>query len=103
MKKLILIVAILAATTSFGAKNPSLSEIVENATLDLSKIELNEYHQDFVIVSFSIKDHQISIIDILGSQEELIQLITSELRDLHIEREYSDTDVFYYKFIFKKV
>ena len=103
MKKLILIIGILAATASFGAKNPSLNgEIVANVNPDLSMIELDESHQDFVIVSFSIKDSQISIVDILGSQEELIQLIISELRDMHIEGTYSDTAVFNCKFIFKK-
>ena len=103
MKKFILMIGILVASTSFGATNPSLkNEIVENVNPDISKVKLNEPHQDFVVVSFSIKDFQINIIDIQGSQEELIQLITRELRDMFILREYSDTDVYNYKFTFKK-
>ena len=103
MKKFILMIGVLIATTSFAATDPSLkNEIVEKVNLDLSEVELDESHQDFVVVSFSIKDFQINIIDIQGTQEELIQLITSELRDMFILREYSDTDVYNYKFTFKK-
>ena len=103
MKKFILMVGFFTASISFAAVNPSLkSEIVNKVSPDLSTVELNEAHQDFVVVSFSIKDHQINIIDIQGSQEELIQIIKKELSDMFITKEYSDTDVFNYKFTFKQ-
>jgi hypothetical protein len=103
MKKLILMVGILVSSISFGAVNPSLkNEIVEKVSPDLSTVELDEFHQDFVVVSFPIKDFQIYILDIQGSQEELIQIFQRELSDMFIKREYSEADVFYYKFIFKK-
>ena len=103
MKKLILMVGILVASISFAGENPSLkSKIVENVSLDLSTVELDETYQDFVVVSFSIKDFQIKIIEIQGSQEILIQMITSELLAMYIQKDYSETDVYNYKFTFKK-
>jgi hypothetical protein len=96
-------VGFLAASVSFGAVNPSLkSEILENVSPDLSTVELDELHQDFVVVKFSIKDFQIKIIEIQGSQESLIQLIIHELSEIFVQREYSETDVYNYKFVFKK-
>ena len=103
MKKLILIVTLLIASISFGSENPSLkNEILNNVNPNLSEIQLDEFHQNFVVVSFYIKDNQIHIIDIQGSQKELIQMVTNELSEMNILNEYSDSDVYNYKFTFKK-
>ncbi|MFT4600420.1 MAG: hypothetical protein ACI857_000594 [Arenicella sp.] len=103
MKKLILIATVLIASISFGSVNPSLkSEIMGKVTANLNGIELDDAHQDFVVVSFYIKDSQVHIIDMQGSQEELIELISIELSEIYIQKEYSELDVFNYKFTFKK-
>ena len=103
MKKLILMIGILVASISLAGENPYLkNKITENVSVDLSTVDLDEFHQDFVVVSFSIKDFQIKIIEIQGSQEVLIQMITSELLAMYIQKVYSETDVFNYKFTFKK-
>ncbi|NOQ73117.1 MAG: hypothetical protein GQ574_14015 [Crocinitomix sp.] len=103
MKKFILIAAVLMASISFGSENPSLkNEIINKVNANLSGIELDDAHQDFVVVSFYIKDFQVHILDIQGSQKELIQMISNELSEMCIEKEYSDSDVYNYKFTFKK-
>ncbi|NOQ73111.1 MAG: hypothetical protein GQ574_13985 [Crocinitomix sp.] len=103
MKKFILIVTVLIASISFGSVNPSLkNEIVNNVNPNLSEIQLDEYHQDFVVVSFYVEDCQIHIIDIQGSQQELIDLISNELLEMYIQKEHSALDVFNYKFTFEK-
>ena len=103
MKKLILIVTVLMASISFAAGNPSLkNEIVNKMNPNLSEIELDEFHQDFVVVSFSIKDGKIHVLDMQGSKEELIQAVLNELSEMHILKAYSDSDIYNYKFTFKK-
>ena len=103
MKKFIIMIGLLAINLSFTAKNSSLkSEIMNKVSPDLSKVELDQFHQDFVVVSFSIKDNQIKIIEIQGSQEKLIRLIRNELREMSIQSDYSDTDILNYRFTFKK-
>ncbi|MFT5668098.1 MAG: hypothetical protein ACI9DK_002298 [Vicingaceae bacterium] len=103
MKKFILVIALLATSISFAGVKPSLrNEIVEKVNIDLSEIELDEFHQDFVVVSFHIKDSQIFITEIQGSQEQLIKSIQKELSEMDIQKEYSESDVFNYKFTFKK-
>ncbi len=104
MKKFILVAALLVTSISFAAVKPSLrKEIVEKVNIDLSDIELDEFHEDFVVVSFQIKDSQILITEIQGSQEQLIESVQKELTQMCIQKEYSNTDIYNYKFTFKKV
>ena len=101
MKKLILIVTLLMASISFAAGNPTLKkEIVNKMNPNLSEIQLDEYHQNFVVVSFYVKNGQIYILDVQGSQEVLIQEVLIELSEMDIQNEYSDSDVYNYKFTF---
>ncbi|MFT4600423.1 MAG: hypothetical protein ACI857_000597 [Arenicella sp.] len=103
MKKLLVIVGILVTSITFGSGNPSLkNEIVKQIHPDLSGIELDRFHEDFVVVSFYVKDFQIHILEIQGSQDELIKMITAELADMDIKREYLDSDIYNYEFTFEK-
>lgn len=91
------------STITFGSNNPSLKNaIVGQVQPDLTEIKLNEFHQDFVVVSFCVKDFQVQILDIQGSQKQLIKMISEELSEMYIQREYPDSDIYNYKFIFKK-
>jgi hypothetical protein len=103
MNKFILIIGLIISSVSFGSHSPSLKiAIFEQVNPDLSDIELDEFHQDFVVVSFYIKDFQVHIIDAQGSQKQLIQLISNELAEMYIKNQYSTSDVYNYKFTFAK-
>jgi hypothetical protein len=92
------------STVSFGTSSPTVrTAIIERVNLDLSGIELNKVHQDFVVVSFCIKDSQIQVIDSQGTQKELIDLILVELSEIDINTVYSDRNVYNYKFVFRKI
>jgi hypothetical protein len=75
MKKLIFIVAVLISNISLGADvQPLKAEITEKLIIDLSMVELDENHQDFVLVSFYIFNGAIEIAEI-SVQENLIKKI----------------------------
>ena len=66
MKKIIFIVAILISNISLGAGGiPTLNEEISNKLiLDLSMVDLDENHQDFVVVSFHICNGEIEVEEI---------------------------------------
>ena len=104
MKKLIFIVAILISNISLGAGTPELKEEITNKLiLDLSKIELDENNQDFVVVNFYIRNGEIEISEITGSQNQLIQKVKSKLCQLNIEHAYDEGKLYKYKFTFDKI
>jgi hypothetical protein len=109
MKKLILIIAILVSNISFGAGtptsgNPTLNEEISNKLiLDLSMVELNKNHQDFVNVSFYICNDEIEIKEITGSQKQLVELVKNKLSQLKIDQTYDEGSLYRYKFTFEKV
>ena len=104
MKKLILIVAILISNISFGAGvQPLKEEITNKLILDLSKVELDENNQDFVVVNFYICNGEIEITEITGSQKQLIQKVKNKLSQLIIEQSYDEAALYRYKFTFEKV
>jgi len=104
MKKLIFIISILASNICLGAGTPPLKEeITKKLILDLSKVELDENHQDFVIVNFHIYNGEIKIAEITGSQKQLIQKVKSKLSQLNIEQECDEGKLYRYKFTFSKV
>lgn len=104
MKKLMFIVGILVANISLGADNPTLkNEISDKLTLDLSKIELVEDHQDFVVVSFYICNGKIEIAEIMGSQKQLVQKVKNKLSQLKVGQEYDGETLYLYKITFKKI
>ena len=104
MKKLMFIVGILVTNISFGADNPPLkNEITNKLILDLSKVELDQNQQDFVVVSFHIYNGEIEIVEITGTQKQLVQKVKSKLTQLTIEQVYDEETLYRYKFTFEKI
>jgi hypothetical protein len=113
MKKLIFIISLLVSNISLGAGNPTsgnptsgtptLNEEISNKLiLDLSMVELDKKHQDFVLVSFYICNDEIEITEISGSQEELVEKVKIKLSQLKIEQMYDEGALYRYKFTFEK-
>ena len=105
MKKLIVVfvVGLLSASFSFAAE-PSLSEeINDKVIIDLSNVELDQYSQDYVLVSFKIVSGQIIINGVRGTQAILKKMIVKELSSMRIESNYEPNATYRYKFTFKKV
>ena len=105
MKKLIFIVSILVSTISLGAEGipPLNEEIANKLILDLSKVELDENQQDFVLVSFYICNDEIEITEISGTQKQLVQKVKSKLSQLKIDQTYDEETLYRYKFTFEKI
>jgi len=104
MKTLVLIGALLLSHLSFSSNNPSLKHEIEEAIQpDLSQFEFDMYHENFVVVSFKISHEQLEIIEIMGSNEYLIQLMTEELSNLKMDNIYPVNDIHNFKFIFTKL
>lgn len=103
MKTVILILGMVLVNASFAGTNPSLkNEIIEKIHPDLTEFDFDEYHENFVVVSFTITDFQIQILEIQGSNPQLINMITNELVNLNMEKVYTEGDIYNYKFIFTK-
>ena len=104
MKKIIFIVAILISNISLGAEvQPLKQEITNKLILDLSKVELDENNQDFVVVNFYICNGEIEVTEISGTQKQLIQKVKNKLSQLIIEQAYDESALYRYKFTFEKV
>lgn len=104
MKKIIFIVAILISNISLGAEvQPLKQEITNKLILDLSKVELDENNQDFVVVNFYICNGEIEVTEITGTQKQLIQKVKNKLSKLIIEQAYDEGSLYRYKFTFEKV
>ena len=102
MKKLMFIAGVLISSFSFGSDNlPLRNEITEKLILDLSEIELEEYDEDFVVVSFMISEGEISIKEITGTQKQLVQKVKSKLIQLDIEELYTEDVLYRYKVMFE--
>ena len=99
-----LIAGVLITSISFGANNPPFrNELSEKLILDLSEVELNAVHQDFVVVSFYICDGKIEITEITGTHKQLIQKIKTKMALLKIDEEYDEETLYRYKFTFEKI
>jgi len=106
MKKLVVLLAVglLTISSSFSAVNPELvREIESKVFVDLSQIELDEYNQDYVMVSFKIIDHEIKIQEINSTNSELKSKIIDELYEMRIDSDYNSRETYMYKFTFEKV
>lgn len=103
MKKLMLIVGVLITNISLGADNLPLKEEISNKLiLDLSEVELDEVHPDFVVVSFRICDDHLELVEITGTQKQLVQKVKNKLKQIAIEGAYDEETLYRYKFIFEK-
>lgn len=103
MIKLILIVGTLIANVSFGGQNPSLeSEITDKLILDLSEVVLDEHRKDFVVVHFRICDDRIEIVQVVGTQEPLVQKVKNKLKQISIHEAYDEETIYHFKFTFEQ-
>ncbi|MDX2362645.1 MAG: hypothetical protein QNK23_17685 [Crocinitomicaceae bacterium] len=105
MKRVIVLVAMGLFTigSSFAGSDPVLiEEISQKVKIDLSMITLNEYEEDFVQVQFKIYDGLIQIVNIEASQAELMELVISELKEIHVRTPYSESEIHNYNFTFEK-
>ena len=104
MKNLMLIIGVLISTISFGADtHPLKNELTEKLIFDLSDVELDNNHEDFVLVNFHIFDGEIEITEITGTQIKLIQKVKKKMSLLKIDEDYEEGKLYHYKLTFKKV
>ena len=105
MKNLIILLAMgfLTIGSSYASSDPVLhKEISQKVNIDLSKITLDKYEEDFVLVEFKIYDGLIQIINIEESQLALKSLIIKSLEEIHVRTPYSETEIHSYNFTFEK-
>ncbi|MDX2360989.1 MAG: hypothetical protein QNK23_09295 [Crocinitomicaceae bacterium] len=106
MKKwiVVLVVGLVSMSMSFAANKPKLKqEIQEKVRIDLSDIYLDEFNQDYVIVSFQIINDEIKIQEINGTSAELKERIIEELCEIKVDAEYEEGETYFFKFTFKKI
>ncbi|MFT5778153.1 MAG: hypothetical protein ACI837_001109 [Crocinitomicaceae bacterium] len=105
MRKLIVVfvLGVLSISSSLAGGPRLVDEIKEKVILDLSDVELNQYAEDYVLVSFKIVNGKIEIKDISGTQVELKKLIVKKLVQMNIESNYNVNALYSYKFKFEKV
>ncbi len=95
---------VIITNISMAADNPCLQkELREKLILDLSEVQLDADHQDFVVVSFHICDDKIAIVEVTGTQKQLVQKVKQKLLALCIEEGYDETQLYRYKFTFEKI
>lgn len=88
---------------SFAANNPSIkNEMIEKVNPDLSEFQFESEHENFVVVSFKVNNKHVEIIDIMGSNDQLISLMIEELINLKVDKIYPMDDIYNFKFIFKE-
>ena len=105
MKKAVILIVMGLCTigSSFAGSDPILiDEISQKVQIDLSTIILDKYEKDFVQVQFKIYDGLIQIVKIEASQVALMDLIISELKEIHIRTPYSESEIHNFNFTFEK-
>lgn len=103
MKAVLISIGLMVLNVVNAANNPCIiKEIEEKVQPNLEDYTFNEEQEDFVVVSFKVENSQIQIIEAMGSSEELIQILTSELEELNLEKTYPADDIYSFKFIFNK-
>ena len=103
MKTITLLLGVLFSTGAFaGGGQPIADEVGQKMILDLSDVELNKEHNDFVVVSFIVFNKQIAINDINGSNRELTNAVSSKLSSMTLNDSYSEDDLYRLKFTFEK-
>lgn len=103
MKNLVLLAALLVSVNTFAGNGPKLvKEIRNKAIINLNRVKLNEKHQDFVAVKFTIKEKEIMILNINGSQEVLKERVQEKLESLTINSDYEENKKYVIKFKFEE-
>lgn len=104
--KTVLIAAFMiffSCSMTLAGENPKLlKEIKRKSVLDLSNIKLEKNKDEFVIVKFKVSNHQIEVLDIDGSREELTELMMEKLEEMVIKTDAEDATIYQYKFKFEK-
>lgn len=97
------IVALLTFSNSFAGENPKLlKEIKRKITLDLSKIKLEQSKENFVLVQFRVKNGEIDVINVEGTEEKLTELMLCELEEMFINTKTDPHTIHQFKFTFTK-
>lgn len=105
MKQMIAILAfsILGIGSTFAGGNPEISkEINQKMIVDLSDVELDESHPNYVIVRFNVVNGQIKINHINGTGTELESIVREKLNSITLEERSNIGDEYAYKFTFEK-
>ncbi|MCH2233344.1 MAG: hypothetical protein MK078_03740 [Crocinitomicaceae bacterium] len=103
MKTILMALGLMVLTIGNAANNPSIiKEIEEKVKPNLDEFNFNQEHMDFVVVSFKVESQQVQVVEIMGSSDELIQIIGKELDMLCLDKIYPEDDVYNFKFIFDK-
>lgn len=103
MKTIMITLGLLLMNISIAGNTPAIkNEITKKVHPDLTEFEFSTEHENFVVVSFKISNQHFQILEIMGSNDDLIQLMKEELRVTLLDKIYPVDDVYYFKFIFKK-
>ena len=106
MKRLIIFsaFALMTINSAKAITPPNLLEELENhvRTTDLGDCELNQDRQEFVNVEFKVVDGKIMILEIAGTNQSLLPVLTNKLNDVEIDAALCSEDSFLYKFTFEK-
>lgn len=105
MKKFVVLVwsILFLSSAAYSGENPKLfKEIQRKVKIDLSHLILKKSEVHYVIVKFQIINQEIDVIDIIGTEEELTDLMLCELKEMYIKTEAKEGEVFTYKFIFEQ-
>ena len=98
---LVIFISLLSLKSSFGMNDTLLrNEIINKINIDLRDIELDQFHQDFVAVSFNIIEGKIQITEVNSSNPELQNLIELNLSLIVINSSYNESETYLFRFNF---
>lgn len=103
MRTMIMVMALLmSANLMAHGKKPIKKELEDKVTIDLHDYDFKKDQEEFVLVSFVVKNQKIEILDIMGSNEFLIDKMKSELNNITMDNFYPSDDKYNFKFTFSK-
>jgi hypothetical protein len=103
MKTIMTTLGLLLMNISIASNTPSIkNEMIKKVHPDLTDFEFSAKYENFVVVSFKIDNQHLQILEIMGSNEGLIQLMKEELSVTILDKIYPVDDIYYFKFTFKK-
>jgi hypothetical protein len=102
MRKVLVLAAIILSSVAYGGNSPKLvKEIRNKAIINLNKVKLDAQKRDFVAVKFIIRNGEIEILNIKGTQEVLEDRVKEKLESMEIDSDYEENKKYVMKFKFE--
>jgi hypothetical protein len=103
MKTILLCIGLIGSTGAFDKQESTLKkELKEKMILDLTKVKLHQKFVDYVFVRFTICDSEISITNIEGTHQDVIEAVKIKLSRMEITSSYEEDKFYSFKFTFEK-